>query len=649
MIDNSSIWHWGTLGAIALFFLPGAWITFGFRLTALPFWAKLLAGAILSPVVICIEFYTVRLLGFSFAQVPAILVAVNLPAVLLLWNARRELTNMGPRDWASAALIVLICCACMLPLFYDPERRLYMGHAWTYADAAYAFARGDLIPDDTAVAGYRMGYPVWLESIYRAVLSSLLDSPPMYSHALIQLGFLIATYAFAAGLVSEFGGGSVAQLLSGVWLFFATNPVGDILRITPGFPLQSITGDPRYTPWVLKFFDFNPMPLVLPAFLAVAYLFLFADRRGWSSGLFAVLGLLILSGCLFYPLLMPAFFGLIGSWILVCAFTTWRQKTTSWKPILSICAISLLTAVLVFAQTSFFTEPRVVRDLVHIYSLKDMLVKAATAVVVLMPTLLGVLLALRDSWIQRRRPAMILLIGGLTSLGLHSVFFLPYWYNEYKFIFTAAICLMPFPCVVVQSRVTDGRSRFAIPAVGLLLTFIVLPGAIRMATVGATPPPNRPRPKTDVSSFFLRLQPGEPLASLCNAIREQTPSDAVLVTVSDQVHFPTLTLRSLYIPPTDRSFAGINQEAGTQVALIKGFGWEVVKQRRATLAELFGEDDPSRATALSRILERRRPVVILIEKQHSGLQEWLREHKLGGALFERDEVLVWMVPPQPAS
>ena len=57
----------GVIEFFILVLLPGSWITFSLPLNGLRPWARWLTGIALSPLVVCAQFYVLRLLGASFA------------------------------------------------------------------------------------------------------------------------------------------------------------------------------------------------------------------------------------------------------------------------------------------------------------------------------------------------------------------------------------------------------------------------------------------------------------------------------------------------------------------------------------------------------------------------------------------------------
>src|SRR5271165_283087 len=94
--------HWsawfGTLGYLLLVFTPGAWFTFGLSLNGISFWARLLIAIVLSPLVVCVEFYAARLLGFPFGLTAVLLVVLNIPAIYLVWKCRGQIATLDRGD-----------------------------------------------------------------------------------------------------------------------------------------------------------------------------------------------------------------------------------------------------------------------------------------------------------------------------------------------------------------------------------------------------------------------------------------------------------------------------------------------------------------------------------------------------------------------
>lgn len=648
---NLISWHalTGWLQFLVLFFLPGAWISFTLPLARLPFWARFCAGAMLTPLVVFVQYYAARWAGLSFLQTVPVLVAANLPVLLLMGRARRtQQARVPTRNWLpEAAVGAALCVATMVPLYVGNDR-IFTGHTWSYTDTVYAIARGDLLPDDPELAGYRMGYPVWTQSVHIALLDYATDSPPMLAFATHHLLYLMMTLAFAGALAGELGGGRPARLLTGFWLFFGTNTIGFFLRrlfpSADALDRYQMAGDWRYTPWVLKFFDMNTMPLALAIFVAVAYLLVREMRQPAGPAQMTHVSLLVLCASLLYPILLPAFLALLGCWLLAALFLRPPdQPAPSWPTLIVLSVGGVLVLALTFAEVSFLGAPRVVRGLVEFTRPAGMARKGIIAAMVLLPLLAGAAYCFRPWWRSHRCATTFLLLGGVASAALHSVFHLPYWDNEYKFIFTAATCLAPFAGLAVAAFLA-GLPRPVAAGTTLVLLAVLVPVLPMNYFSNMEKLRKKPHPQLHLESFHVRMQAEEPLARVCDTVREETPRDTVLLTMSAAVHFPTFTARSIYVPPANLTFAGVNQDAIALVAYIKGFGTEVIDQRRAVLRNLYGDDDVQRAAAWRRILELRRPVVLLLEPQHGALRAWLQAQGRGALLFEDGPFALWLVP-----
>lgn len=642
-------WLWSTLGNFAyllLLFAPGGWIAFGLPLGLLPFWAKLCVSAMLSPVVVCLEFYVLRLAGATFEQTAILLILVNLPALYLIWRRRAEFPRISRSRWVALAGATVFCAASLFTIIAHPERRSFGGHAWTYADSSYAIARGDLIPDDSELAGFRMGYPVWGESIYVAILCWLGDTPPMYGYALAHLTWLMIVFALVAGVVAELGGGNLAQWVSGLWLFFGVNPFGYVLGLSvsgvQALARIDIWTDPRYTPWVLKYYDRNTMPVVMGMFAALLYVLIRMQRHGRRADVVTVATLLLVSIGLLYPILFPAACGLIGAAGMVELYETWKQRRrVAAGPVLVWGGVLLVAVAVVLVELNFLAEGRVAGMPMQVSGFGGILRKTLKSFIVFFPLLLGLMLVARRCWNMRRGVTSVLLLGALASAILHIALFLPYWSNEYKFVLTAAICLAPFACLATE-RVVAGRSRLAkVVIVGAIAALLIAPAGSRIQKWGLVEDAGKPRPAIDTSSFYLRLQATEKFAGLCDAARQRTPPNAVLVASKTDVHLPTLTARSQYVPPENRTFAGVNQGADALVARIKGFDDGVLAQRRATLQQFYGDDDSAREKALEEILRLGRPVAVVVQDQ-AGLEKWLQQR--GAAIYSHDRLSLWLIP-----
>jgi hypothetical protein len=642
----------GVLGYLSLVFTPGAWITFGLSLDRIPFWARLWTGAMLSPLVVCAEFYLIRLMGIPFGTTAVILVLVNLPAIYLVWKRRGKFASVKRGDWLIGAAAVVIPVACMMSLLLTTDARIYSAHAWLHADPVYMFARGELILEDPTLAGVKLVYPVWGALVFQAVHSFLVNSPPVASYVWGNLLSLICIYGFAVGITSEMGGGKLAQFSSGIWLLLGTNPVGYILmNLAPQGASHQLWGDSRYTPWVSKFQLFSPMSLTLGMTIAIIYLLL---RSGPLTKQVLVVVCLLLSGIgLFYPLLLPPACGIVGAKMLaLLAEKRNGQWTFPHKELLALAGIVLLGILLTLGELRFLASDKPpTASLVHFSTITGAARKIFESLIATSLLLAGLAFTFRNCWSSRRSATIFLLTAALSSYILYAAFHILYYDNEYKFIFIVAMCLAVFPSLAIERVWREWPQVKAVPAfaaLGLLLFGAYCHWSYANWPYVQLRPGHQSRPydtPLDISSFYLQLDKREPWSGVCNAVRRLTPADSVLVLKNGAFYFPGLTTRSLYVSPLGgAAYAGVNQDADELDAYMRGNGWQVLERRRATLTELFDATDPmQREQALDAILALKRPVAIVAEPRHTGLQEWLKQQKTAVKLYANNGLSLWLI------
>jgi hypothetical protein len=559
----------GILGYLILIWLPGAWITFGLRLSGFPFWARLLVGAVLSPVVVCLQFYTIRLLGAPFELTAILLPVLNLPALYLVLRHHKNVSRPDGRLVAGWLLVLFVPFVFMAPALIDTQGQIFTGHAWSYSDPAYTMANGSLILEEPELAGVRLAYP-WLGLVYQGILSYLVDTPPAASYIWTNMLWLFFIFGFVSAMVAELGGNRFSRVTSVIWLAFGVNFVGFVLwRLALGVELVGtvlefivravrgnfyldILGDPRYTPWLIKFLFFEQEPLALGLFAAIAFFLVRRWHVDQDKDYLVMIGILLVASGILYPPLFPAA-GALAAARIAALFLERRhlpkEVAQGWSLGLGIGLVLAVIATLVYLR--FLTVDRVSRAvyLPWEYGLGRSLRKAITSVVVTFPLVVGLPVTFSKLWNSNRTATVVLLLGALASAFLMVIFWLPGFRNEYKFIFTAAICLAPFPSLALEPFM-DRLGRKAWPVFGVIMVLLASPLAIRLNSgwpwFGTT---YDPVPKVDAANFELRLRNEETLSGLSNAIRDQTPPDSILVMKSADLHFPTLTSRGLYVPP----------------------------------------------------------------------------------------------------
>lgn len=639
------------IGAILLTLLPGAWIGFGLRLPGFSFGARLLTAAAIAPMVVPVQLDALRLVGLPFGRATALLAVGNLAALFLV--ARRA-PRPRPSRRASVDLFLLlvVCAASLAPQLTDPQARAYTGHAWMYADTSYLSANGDLDLQEAELAGTRLAYP-WAGLVFQAVVSHLAASPPVFAYVWVNLVWLFVAGSLAAAIVSELGGGRLARAAGVVALFFGINPVGYALlqgiRLTHGGQVDirylfAQFGDGRFTPWIAKFLFLQQEPFAFVLFLALALVLV----REWPDGLVgspvALAGMLLGGLGIVYPLLFPAGCALVAGAIVASLGGGERGR----RPALVLGAVSAVAAAAAAAHLVFISRDRV-DPMAAVSDGWWIAAKLVSALIVLAVLLAGVAVAAPGVWRSRPRQAVVLAGGLLGSLVLYVFPAMGEWRNEYKFVFTAAACAAPLASLAFGRL--EGR-RFAPALVGLATAILALPLLHKFSQ--GWPLEGLDGPPVVADGFDLRLAPAERFAGLTAAIREKTPTDAIVVLGEDPgIHFPTLTRRRLYVPPLqERPHPGVGEKSDDVMKIVKGYDTRFLDRRRQVVADLFDEENENfRTGAFERILAFGQPVAIVVidEPRHGTLVHWLEEEGRTRLVYRDGDGSLWLVALPSAS
>jgi hypothetical protein len=161
-----------------------------------------------------------------------------------------------------------------------------------------------------------------------------------------------------------------------------------------------------------------------------------------------------------------------------------------------------------------------------------------------------------------------------------------------------------------------------------------------------------PLPATDTNSFELRLAAEEPWARIAGAIRDRTPTSAVLVVDESDLHLPTLTHRTLYFPPDQQlPHPGVNIKSYDTLVHSRRYSVEMLNTRRVILNQFFhSPDGAQRGDALERMRSLNRPVAVIVERQrHAELLDWLAMERNASVVFEEPGRVLWLNMPGESS
>lgn len=642
-------------GAVAytlLLFAPGAWIMCGLELKEVPFWARIFTAAMLSPLIVCIQFYLMRLMGISFAVTSVLLVVLNLPPLYLLWKRRRKPASLARGDWLVAGVAVAVPALCLIALLTIPTARVFSAHGWIHADAVYMLARGDLILEAPTLAGIRLSYPPWGPLVLPAVQSFLVQSPPVLTYIWSDLVWMIVYFGFAAGIAGEMGGGTLARIGSGVWLVLGTHPIGYmIMQRWPG-GIFGYCCDDRTIRSFDKFHLFGPMAVALGMLMAIIY---FLIRSGpLTTGMLTVIFLLLTGIGLLYPLLFPPACCVIGARALALLVdgrqVRWPAVRREW---LWWAGLLLIAGALTYGEVRFLTVDRhTAESTVSLNGKGFGARKLLAALIVTSLFVCGWLFTVRRCWKSRRMATAVLSVAAAASYLLYALFHIPFYDNEYKFVFAAAMCLTVFPGLAVERMWREWPRKMSVPALTVLVILVLgtyghyLWGDWPAIWARPRPPGARSygrEPILDTSGFHLKLDRRERWSGIVDAVFRMTPPEAILVIDDNTLYYPGLMGRSLYVATSGEVFPGINLPMDALDADIRGYGREILNQRLATQVELFGADDCCRAAAIDTILALKRPIAIVTEPQHVELTEWLKQSTRARQLYAGDGLALWLI------
>lgn len=642
----------GVLGWFSLIFLPGAWITFGLPLNELKFWIRFLIGMSLAPFVVNLQFYALRLSGVTFENTVLFLVVINLPALFLIWKQRSKNWIPDYNLLLAGGFVLLIAVICFAPQLINGQTRMFTGHAWMHGDLIYLIKNGDLWLEEPELAGIKLAYP-WAGHVFQAVLSYLLNSASVTGYIWTNLIWLLCFFGFSFYIVEELGGNNFSKISSFVWLCFGLNFIGYILQHTLPLAFTQklwIGGDYRYTPWIIYFYFFEQMIFGLATFGALAYVLIKIQAQELDYRYLILIALLLCAIVIIYPIIfLPAFMITFAKLVLLLVNRNNVAEKKSFRKIISLTLILVAVGVIALIYLKFLTVSRVTESIkfpsLSINSAKYFLLKSQGSIVALSLLLAGFCLTIRKLWAEKRNAVTILIVGAFGSLLLNLFLEIPFWVNEYKFLFTAAICLSPFPALASEPLIKHLKKK-SLPVSVLFL--IVLSAPLVHKLFMDYPWQNAKPPAINDQNFDLRLDDTEPFAALCDTIRQKTSVDTILVIEQSEIHFPTLTGRKLYAPPKQEGLrAGVNISSNDLLARVRGYDKKIIDDRKTVVNDFFNTfESDQRAESLEQMLSLNRPIAIVLElPRHRTLNEWLGTNGYV-QLFNDDNKVVWLIETQ---
>ena len=629
----------GYLSALVLLVLPGAWVAFGMPLQPVSFAARLAIAGALSPLIVPLQFYAVRLLGAPFEAAVWVLVVLNLGSAGLIARRWRDL-RFSPKEVAAFASVFLFLVACILilvPLATSGAFRLYHSHQWVHTGFVYQFSEGRLLPEELELAGVRLRYPL-LGHIFWAAISKVLNIPPTQTYVIVNVVTLLWICMLVYETCRVRGARPFAGLTALIWMALGTGAAAYFLQSMIGGTLQ---GDPRYTPWLRKFINFEALKFSLAMFAAITLLSLLALQKRTGSRL-ALIAILLAGIGLIYPPAFPVAAGFCGVFFLFLAKAVWTEANPRERKLVMAFLAGLVVAGLIsLAYAHWLTEGR--KDPVVALSRPlGVLKKIVHAFLALSPLLLGIALLARNKWKEREN--LLLLCGAIPGLLCNVLLQVTAGSNEYKFLLVVAVCLAPVACVALE------RWPVRIPAA---IAVIASAAFFFPAILAKRPGPGEFAgfPKADERSFQLRLAQGERDGKWTDAIRDSTPRDTVLAIRHAALFIPALTGRSLLGPPEQPREGVPGNWTRSRFVLVqeRGYPSSLVDAREGLLRRIFDcqqNCNPEQIDADVRMLGR--PVAfVFYPGEGSEFQAWLARNQRGNHIYvaAAGEPSVWLYKP----
>ena len=636
----------GLLGFAALSFLPGAWLAYGLRLPGASFGARALLAIVVSPVVVLGQFYIVRGFGVPFDAAVVVLLLVNLPALVPILRCRARLDPaIDAGEMLLYALVWVVPVGLLFFYFHDLAANALRAHTFLHADLVYGLADGDLKVEDAQLAGLTSGYP-WGGHVHQAVVSHLWGTSPVANYAWTNLLLLVGGITLMACVTGRLGGGGMARLLTIVWVLFAVNAVGHGLRefVVPEELARTypVWGDGRFTPWMRKYSLWNQHPHAQALFAGILYFMMAPRSEAYARSALFLVCVMAAGLAAIYATFMPA----VG--VLLAARLAWdvferddrslvRRLRESVPPLAVIGVVGILATLGVLWVVG---EDRAAGAGLGLSSMWELKVKSAETAISFALLFAGVLALL-----AARRRALperwgVLLLAGLASALLFVVVSIR-GRIEYKFVFTAAMCLAPLAALGFDAWIAR-RGSLVATLYALVLLFMVAAGAdkfIRLRYTGDWDLTIR------VDEFTTRLAAGHELEGAVERILERTSPRTVLAVDSAEVHLPIFTRRSLYAPPRiERPLLGVDLGHDLLLAQNRGYGEDILERRLAVTRRLFrAETSAERIEALEEIRRLGRPVAVLLEPdRHAGLLETLLALERGETIYRNPRWAVWV-------
>jgi hypothetical protein len=616
------------LAAGSLLLLPGAWIAFGVRGSALSPSMRVAVAATLSPFLAGLQFLALRVAGVGVEAAVWLVVLVNLPALILLVRSfRADRTAVNRTAVVTGGILFLLVVGCAAIPLLDVAYRRFSWHGLIHTDVIYAFANGAILPEDPELAAVALAYP-WLGHAYWTVLARVADLSPTVIYLATNLVLLAATGAAVYAAARMLGARVPIALGATVLAALGPNLPGligwSLMPPNASGAWWAVLGDLRYTPFLLKYSQFEVMTFSIALFaVLVALAIACVMRRRRADALLASIVTLALGAI--YPILFPVAFALLAA-LLTAPYVRHGPPRLEWKrlggPLVVLAVVAVATVLFLklytLGQTGQAASPSSVRA-------------AGKKTVSMTLTFAPVLWLGWRGWLQAdarvREAFLVLLTGVATGIALHIGLRLGAGLNEYKFVFGAGLCAVGPVAVGIQSLI--GRRRradYLLPAVGVagLAAVMLAFSTFRIPRTATTPL------TVDEGAFWLRLKDA-PARVWTDAVRSRSDPATILVVREPAFHAAAFTARSLIVSwEGERAHFGHNMFSRFNLVDLRGYSPELYDERVRLLERVYAPETSGPDGLLRELLSLGRPLAIVFHAgEESGFRDWLDRQGIG--------------------
>jgi hypothetical protein len=571
-------------------------------------------------------------------------------AAALLYFRRTHISFRIPLPPLITASLIFVPFAIMI--LDMPLRREFGWHNMMQLAAIQSIYSLPRPPEDLSIAGTTLNYG-WLGWAQLAAIAKLTDTAPTvlflpvnFAHFCIQVLFMCEASAAlcpatqcVTSYVLAFSAG-VALLSPGlIDIFRSLNK-----NYVPRF------GEPRITPMFSKHVNMDLMVFALSAVALMIYAMIRAARSR-SIGDSRLMPVSALAACLTYPLFLPSCISVglafLTSMSIASWFPRWQIATYTRAEIGRMVAAWLTFVVVVAAYLRFLGTDTVsspvafwppstlkwrIENLAWIFAAVDSLL----------------LVALYKAW--RERSGVILLLVAISG-GLQfafAVFLMPEGV-QYKFLFVALLVSIP----VMSSVIAPWAAKTSLRRLALQGAFAAtLIACLATKTYKHQPDLAMAEPLNEATAEVLPRD--EVSKSWVQAVRKNTPPDTVLLSAATRRPIAILASRALYVcadnprteggPDPELERIGYSMSCLTELQTVKRYSPREISHRTSVLtnalADQISASDAAAVLAALRALGR---PIALHTTGASGFQTWLRESRIGRAIFAAGPDTVWFI------